>query len=74
MFASLKLGLICVSSYSMARTTGYEYKKKSGLEKGRDFNPGIQNRSGLTIDTTSPYYTAHNKSAEGTKPKGAYLE
>ncbi len=55
MIASLKLGLICVSSCSMARTTGHEYKKNlewnpgiPGMEKGRDFNPGIQNRSGLT--------------------------
>jgi hypothetical protein len=39
----------------MADTTGYEYKKNRdwnpgipGLEKGRDFYPGIQNRSGLT--------------------------
>ncbi len=55
MIASLKLGIICVSSCSMARTTGYEYKKNRdwnpgipGLQKGRDFNPGIQNRSGLT--------------------------
>ncbi len=55
MIASLKLGLICVSSFSMARTTGYEHKKNRdwnpgipGLKKSRDFNPGIQNRSGLT--------------------------
>ncbi len=58
MIASLKLGLICVSSCSMARTTGYEYKKKSGLES-RD--PGIGERSGFQsrdsksfgIDTTN---------------------
>ncbi len=58
MIASLKLGLICVSSCSMARTTGYEYKRKSGLES-RD--PGIGERSGFQsrdsksfgIDTTS---------------------
>ncbi len=55
MITSLKLGLTCVSSCSMARTTEYEYKKNRdwnpgipGLEKDRDFNPGIQNRSGLT--------------------------
>jgi hypothetical protein len=60
MTASLKLGLICVSSCSMARTTEYEYKKKSGLES-RD--PGIGERSGFQsrdsksfgIDTTSRY-------------------
>ncbi len=51
---------MCFLTCPMARTTGYEYKKKSGLES-RD--PGIGESSGFQsrdsksfgIDTTSTY-------------------